>query len=178
MSSRLRRSAAAVAAAGIALSVAIAANPANAERSSSSSLADVRRATARYHQVSVALEEGFVAAADCTAHPQLGGMGLHYVHPARLADPRVDANEPEILLYEPLPGGRLRLVGVEWFAVDPDQNLETDDGRPELFGVPFDGPMPGHGPGMPVHFDLHAWTWKHNPAGMFAPWNPKVTCTP
>jgi len=57
-----------------------------------------------------------------------------------------------------------------------DQNLGTDGDRPVLLGQPFDGPMPGHGPGMPVHYDLHVWTHKANPAGVFAPWNPKVSC--
>ena len=23
---------------------------------------------------------------------------------------------------------------------------------------------------------LHAWIWKHNPAGMFVDWNPEVIC--
>ncbi len=87
----------------------------------------------------------------------------------------LDPARPDILLY--VKDGRgLRLAGAEFFAVDPDQNLATDEGRPELFGQPFDGPMPGHGPGMPIHFDLHAWVWKHNPAGTFASWNPRVTC--
>ena len=61
--------------------------------------------------------------------------------------------------------------------VDKDQNLATDDDRPSLFGVPFDGPMLGHEPGMPIHYDLHAWLWKKNPKGKFARWNPTVgTC--
>jgi len=38
--------------------------------------------------------------------------------------------------------------------------------------------------GMPMHILVpavgfyihHAWVWKHNPAGMFADWNPEVTC--
>ena len=38
--------------------------------------------------------------------------------------------------------------------------------------MPFDGPMLGHEPGMPIHYDLHAWLWKQNPSGMFARWNP------
>jgi hypothetical protein len=33
-----------------------------------------------------------------------------------------------------------------------------------------------HEPGMPVHYDLHAWIWKRNPAGTFAMWNPRVEC--
>jgi hypothetical protein len=23
---------------------------------------------------------------------------------------------------------------------------------------------------------LHVWIWKENPSGLFAPWNPRVTC--
>ncbi len=103
-------------------------------------------------------------------------MGFHYVNPALVVDPALDPTRPEVLLYESLPGGKLRLVAVEWFAVDPDQDVTTDDGRPSLFGVPFDGPMLGHEPGMPVHFDLHAWIWKHNPAGTFSAWNSEVRC--
>lgn len=41
---------------------------------------------------------------------------------------------------------------------------------------PFDGPTLGHEPGMPIHHDLHAWVWKHNPAGTFAQFNPRVSC--
>ena len=175
MSLHLRR-AATILGAWIALTVAATGTPAGAAPNPDDSLDQARRATARYHQVSVALEDGYVPTPHCIAHPALGGMGIHYVNPARIADPRINASEPEILLYEPHPDGGLRLVGVEWFAVDPDQNVATDDGRPELFGVPFDGPMPGHGPNQPVHFDLHAWTWKHNTAGTFAPFNPDVTC--
>jgi hypothetical protein len=25
-------------------------------------------------------------------------------------------------------------------------------------------------------YALHAWIWKHNPAGVFADWNPRVSC--
>jgi hypothetical protein len=29
--------------------------------------------------------------------------------------------------------------------------------------------MAGHSPDMPEHYDLHVWTWRHNPAGATAP---------
>jgi hypothetical protein len=29
---------------------------------------------------------------------------------------------------------------------------------------------------MPIHYDLHVWLYKHNPAGTFAMWNPRVHC--
>jgi hypothetical protein len=43
-------------------------------------------------------------------------------------------------------------------------------------GQSFDGPMPGHNPDMPVHYDLHVWLYKYNPAGLFAAWNSRVNC--
>jgi len=30
--------------------------------------------------------------------------------------------------------------------------------------------------GLPPFYELHAWLWKHNPAGMFDDWNPRVVC--
>jgi hypothetical protein len=47
-----------------------------------------------------------------------------------------------------------------------------------LFGEPFDGPMEGHVPGQPVHYDIHVWAWWPNPAGELAQFNPTVTCPP
>ena len=133
-------------------------------------------ATAKYNAVSRALADGFVPTDKCAELPGSGGMGYHYVNPERLVDGIIDPYKPDILLYAEDGNGRLRLVAVEWFAVDPDQDLSTDAGRPSLFGHPFDGPMPGHDPGMPIHFDLHAWIWQSNPAGTFEPWNPTVIC--
>lgn len=133
-------------------------------------LAQVRAATARFHHLPNALDAGYVPVGECVP-----GMGYHYLNPA-LAGPGVDAEHPELLVYAPTPGGGRRLVAVEYFQVDADGDLGTDSDRPSLFGVGFDGPMPGHEPGMPVHYDLHAWVWKHNPDGVFAAFNPTVTC--
>ena len=36
--------------------------------------------------------------------------------------------------------------------------------------------MLGHNPKMPIHYDLHVWLYRHNPAGKFAMWNPTVSC--
>jgi hypothetical protein len=36
--------------------------------------------------------------------------------------------------------------------------------------------MLGHEPGMPVHYDLHVWLYQANPDGVFASWNPSVSC--
>ena len=60
--------------------------------------------------------------------------------------------------------------------LDADQTLATDDDRPSLFGRGFDGPMPGHNPSMPIHYDLHAWVLDTNPAGTLSQWNPTLHC--
>ena len=134
-----------------------------------------RQASARYHDVQTAIADGFVPTQTCTDQPGVGGMGYHYSNPANIRDGVLDVTKPEMLLYVPTGHGP-RLAGVEFFKADADQNLATDDDRPTLFGVDFNGPMPGHQPGMPIHYDLHVWLWMDNPSGMFAPWNPRVTC--
>ena len=126
--------------------------------------------------LAAAIADGFMPSGPCAAHPQLGAMGIQYMNGARMQDPTIRLTEPDALLYEPQPDGTVELVGVEWFATDPDQDVTTDTGRPSILGVPFDGPMPGHGAGMPIHFDLHAWIWRPNPAGDLTPWNPNVHC--
>lgn len=30
--------------------------------------------------------------------------------------------------------------------------------------------------GIPAFYELHVWAWKNNPSGMFADWNPMVSC--
>ena len=29
---------------------------------------------------------------------------------------------------------------------------------------------------MPIHYELHVWLYRHDPAGRFAMWNPRVHC--
>jgi hypothetical protein len=136
-------------------------------------LAAVRAATAKYHRVAAAEADGYMLTSPCEESAE-GGMGHHYLNPSLLT-PGVDPLRPEILLYAPV-GNTLRLVGVEYFTVDADQNLATDDDRPSLFGRGFDGPMLGHAPGMPIHYDLHVWIWKANPSGVLEIWNPALDC--
>jgi len=137
------------------------------------SVAVIRQMTAKYHDIDVALADGYVRASECTASPD-GGMGVHYMNP-RLARQPVDLRHPAILLYRPTADGQ-QLLGVEYFKPDADQDLGTDSDRPSLLGHGFDGPMPGHNPMMPIHYDLHVWVWHNNPSGMFTQWNPTVSC--
>jgi hypothetical protein len=148
----------------------------HAQPPSSHDIKRARAATRKFRDVKVARAAGYAATGECAQDPKYGGMGIHYANQELVADGELDVTKPEILVYQPTPGGRLRLGAIEYFQVDGDQDLATDDDRPELFGMPFDGPMLGHEPGMPVHYDLHVWLFRHNPAGLFAMWNPRVHC--
>lgn len=148
---------------------------ASADTAENRDLAAVRAATAPYHDEAVAAADGYLPTDECAASPA-GVMGFHYLNPAYVDGP-LDVRRPQILVYQQSEGGGGReLVAVEYLVVDADQDLGTDDDRPYLFGRPFDGPMEGHEPNMPVHYDLHVWIWQHNPAGMFAQWNPAGSC--
>ena len=120
-----------------------------------------------------------------------GPMGFHTPNPA-LMDQQVMATQPEALLYIGSGQGH-RLTGVEyvkpvllrspsgtvapWFGAAPwPSTYVVVSSTPSLFGQTFQGPMPGHSPSEPWHYDLHVWIWKHNPAGMFAPFNPTISC--
>ena len=134
----------------------------------------VRAATAKYNDVKVALADGYVPASPCEASPD-GTMGIHYFNPA-LGGPGVDPLHPEVLLYLPNGKGAVKLVGLEYFQADADQDTSTSGDRPFLFGQGFQGPMDGHNPQMPIHYDLHVWVHEANPGGVFAQWNPAINC--
>ncbi len=140
-------------------------------------LREVRSAVARYHSFKQAEADGYTVAGEpCVASPD-GAMGIHAINPALLADDAIDPLQPEILLYVPTENGKLELVGVEYFKVDADQNRGTAGDRPSLFGRAFEGPMPGHNPTMPIHYDLHVWVAEANPSGVFALGNPALSCS-
>lgn len=131
----------------------------------------VRNATERFHDVEVALEAGYVPVSHCEELPGVGAMGIHYLHPELAADSRIVPTQPEVLLYEPTERG-LVLVGVEYFVAED----AARSARPSVLGRPLNGPMAGHNPQMPRHYDLHLWVWRDNPAGLTEDWNPAVSC--
>jgi hypothetical protein len=155
--------------AAVSITMPVLASNASPAAPSGAVLAGVRGATARFHDVSVAVAAGYVPVSPCESSVE-GGMGIHYLHPGLASDLDLDPVAPEVLLYEPSADG-LRLVGVEWWVADVGQPA------PEVHGLPLDGPMAGHSPDMPQHYDLHLWVWRHNPSGVTSVWNPKVNCT-
>ena len=138
-------------------------------------LQDVRAAVARFHSVDQASRDGYVQASPCESSAA-GTMGQHWANFSLMADGVIDPLRPEVLLYVPDENGNLKLVAVEYWKRDADGSLLTDNDRPFFFGQPFDGPMPGHNPAMPVHYDLHVWVAESNPNGVYAQWNPALGC--
>jgi hypothetical protein len=132
-------------------------------------LAALRRVTAKFHSFQVAAAAGWAAQiTPCMTDPAgAGGMGFHYGNPA-LIDGVARVEEPELLLYEPEQNGRLRLVAVEY--IIPYTAHSRAAAPPVLFGQPFKQND------VFQLWGLHAWVWRENPSGIFADWNPRVTC--
>lgn len=140
----------------------------------------MRQALMKYQDPYVAVKDLYLSTVGCVYYDGMkmeghmeyakGGMGVHFVN---LTVTGLDPLKPNVLIYEPI-GGKLNLVAVEWLVP-----LSVAKERPSLLGQPFQGPMEGHEPLIPAgfhHYDLHAWLFKDNPLGMFAPTNPTVTC--
>ena len=124
-------------------------------------LALARRATARYHDFAEADADGYQFLA-CVP-----GEGLEYVNWS-LVDCNFDIESPEALHYIPEGNGRLRLVGVEYVVpiactTTPPEGFTGDADEWEF-----------EAEGLPI-WALRAAIWLHNPEGMFAEHNPRIT---
>jgi hypothetical protein len=176
--SRRRRFVALGAVVTVAATVAVTSGTANGASDGASlqrQMAEVRRATARFHNIAAAEAAGYINPGQqhCVEVPGLGGMGIHFVNPGLVRDGVLEPTKPEILLYAP-SGEGLRLVGVEYLM---PTSQWRGHGAPNLFGKPFDGPMPEHEQNTTGdHYDQHVWIWSHNPSGLFATWNREVQC--
>lgn len=135
---------------------------------------EVRLATRDFHDVAVAIAAGYASAGSCVSGPQVGAMGIHYPNGALVADGILDARRPEILVYEQR-GGRLRLLGVE-FLVIAQQWDANNAAPPVLMGQHFHYVGSPNRYGLPPFYELHVWAWRDNANGMFADWNPAVSC--
>jgi len=129
-------------------------------------IAALRRATAAFQQYSRAYDAGYD-----TQFPEgcmeiaEGAQGYHYIDFSLVGT--LDVEKPQLLMYEPQANGRLNLVGVEY--IFPG---EPTDPPPTLFGREF-----GYSDVYGVWI-LHVWAWRGNPHpdGIFANWNPLVSC--
>ena len=158
-------------------------------------LAQVRQATARFHDLDAAFAAGytvwspdpFAPNATCPSSAE-GNMGYHLVNvglrggaanPAA-GDAVIDPLRPEMLLCEKRADGKMHLVGVEYLVFTAAWERVNGVGAPapQVFGEPLLASLhtfPGNPNPIP-HYELHVWIWSNNPLGTFYPWNPTVTC--
>jgi hypothetical protein len=163
-------------------------------------LDELRLKLDKYKDVNVALAEGYitpdnhcVSAAGEGLPPELGAMGIHYIHPELLqitgTDPRVDGtgthtdwSRPAILIYEPQANGSLELVGLENLVFEAAWTAAGNTDAPVLNGRSWDHMADDpttdgdEAHGFTPHLDQHVWLWRDNPAGVLMPFNPAVTC--
>jgi hypothetical protein len=165
-------------------------------------LAEVRSATERFKDVKTALAEGYIrdpfdlcdTAAMMGRPASLGAMGVHYFRPDLLGitappSPRVhgvgthtDFRKPSILIYEPQHDGSLELVAVENLVFARAWRDAGHEAPPTFHGVPYDRMVDDptteadEAHMFEPHYDRHVWIYRGNPNGVFAPFNPVVTC--
>lgn len=165
-------------------------------------LSEVRELTERFRDVDAALAEGYIrdpfdlcdTAAMMGQPAARGAMGVHYFRPDLLGvteppSPRVkgqgthtDFREPSILIYEPQADGSMELVAVENLVFADAWHRAGHANRPTFYGVPYDAMSDD--PNTPAdeahqfapHYDRHVWIYRDNPSGVFAVFNPNVSC--
>ncbi len=147
-------------------------SPARADTGLQYDLAQVRAATAAYHDVAIAEADGYVLLsfyAQCVKDPILGAMGYHYIN-VSLIDLTIDPLQPEAMVYTPDESGQLQLTSVEYMIPVVDWNAAHPGVWPTILGQPYNLNVAAG------KYTLHAWIWHPNPAGMFASFNPKLSC--
>jgi hypothetical protein len=145
------------------------------QRKASELIRIVRESTARFHDVNVAEAEGYALQFGCVSGDSAGAMGLHYVNGDILNKGVIDPTHPPIVIYEPTPSGKLKLIGAD-FLIFADAWNAKNSAPPQLMGQLFhlfDAPNRFE---LPSFYTLHVWAWKENPNGAFVNWHPNVDC--
>jgi hypothetical protein len=135
----------------------------------------VRDATARYRDVASAQADGYELMFGCVSGSEWGAMGLHYVNMELVVDGKLDATRPEIVIYEPLPNARRRIVGADYLVFASDWHAKNA-AAPQIEGQLMHLIESPNRYGLPAFYTLHVWAWKDNPNGPFVNWHPKVSC--
>jgi hypothetical protein len=121
-------------------------------------LAAARRATAKYQDVKVAVQDGYE-----DIHVDVPRMGKHYLK-AALVDTIFDPAKPEILVYIQGKDQRLELAAVEYAQPLSETAPEGFTGSDDKWFADTQNNL----------WTLHAWVWLKNPAGMFEAFNPQA----
>lgn len=158
------------------------------------SLQQLARELEPFKDVNYALQQGYVRGSPCEQHPTLGAMGHHYVNPRLLGitsqpgqrvngnGTYIGTNPPPILLYIPDSNGGLRLAGIELLVFAEawhQKHKQPPKFRGREFEYMADDPATSRDEAhnFAPHYDLHIWLFDHNPSGLYAQWNPALSCS-
>ncbi len=160
---------------------------ATAHRGHDGALRDLLRAaiaTAPFHSTKVAARAGYgpfpggaplhecISSLDGT-----GAMGFHWLDPDNLST-NLDVRKPQVLVYAPDRHGRLDLVALEYVVFKADWDAAHPGTTPMLFDQMFMETGSPNRYDIPAFYSLHVWLWRSNPSGLYAPFNPRVSCDP
>ncbi len=130
-------------AAAVAVGVCAGATLALAEDAPQADIDAMRKALAKYEDPYVAVRDLYLSTVGCVHYDgstmeghlnyPKGAMGIHFVN-LTIQGP-LDPAKPNVLIYEPLGKGKLKLVAAEWLVP-----LAVAKERPVLLGQPFQGP--------------------------------------
>lgn len=142
-----------------------------------------RAATARFNSIAQAEAAGYALPESGPLHECIanltgpGAMGFHLIN-GNLLDTTVDPTQPEALVYAADANGNLKLVAVEYVVFQEPWQTEFGPGAmaPMLFGEMFMETGAPNRYAIPAFYALHAWLWEPNPDGIFANFNPNVSC--
>ncbi len=130
-------------------------------------LNQVRRATSAFFSFDVGIAAGWDTAISPCVESPMGGMGYHIANMEQLGNGSLSLLRPEVLLFAPTEDGSMEFLGVEYIVRAPDWPHAEP---PQILG-------------QSLHFNpaqniwaLHVWIGRDNPAGVFADWNPEVSC--
>ena len=141
--------------------------PAAAPAGESADLAALRQYAAPFASREAAQQAGYTdQVTPCWYHREQGGQGIHIAR-SEWIDGTVSTLEPELVMYEPQPDGTMQFLAVEyivpfaaWTAAEAPSALGQSVMRNEQLEL----------------WVLHVWLGRDNPAGLYASWNPDVTC--
>jgi len=155
----------------------VAAQPHKATAQENELVQAVRDATGKFKDVTnvAGPGEGYELNFGCVSGGDYGAMGLHYINMQLVGDGEIKAEQPEIILFEPTPGGGIRITGADYVVIAEDWD-RYHAGPPELDGQLFHFFESPNRFGLPAFYTLHVWAWKNNRNGTFVNWNPDVSC--
>ena len=130
----------------------------------------LRAATAPFRVLDNAVAAGYPREVkDCIVHEHHGSMGYHHLN-AKYVDGTLVPEHPQFLLYQRLANGTYQLNGAEFIV--PYRFWPRDSTAPVFMGQKL------LREDAFKYWYLHVWAWNANPDGVFADFNPNVSCLP